>query len=198
MAILSPTDITGTVDWLGLVPDRAADLCARPAERLRLGWDGVEGDSHAGLTRPACSRVSRQYARETEIRNTRQLSVLSVEDLARIAEGIGLPALDPVLLGTNMVLRGIPDLTLLPPGARLIFDSGAALVVDMENAPCQFPAREIEARHPGHGRRFIAAARGRRGITAWVECPGQVEIGDGLRLHVPPQRPYPPLAGLGL
>ena len=60
----------------------------------------------------------------------------------------------------------------------------------MENRPCNFPAREIEKDEPGHGKAFKAAAKGRRGVTAWVEREGRLSIGDTLRLHVPDQRPW--------
>ena len=36
------------------------------------------------------------------------------------------------------------------------------------------------------------AAKGLRGVTAWVERPGCLRIGDPLRLHVPDQRPWRP------
>ncbi len=193
MPILTPTRLTGTITWLGLVADRRATLCADPVDRVEAVWEGLAGECHGGLTRRSCSRVVAQYPKGTEIRNTRQISILSEEELAAIAAAMDLPTLDPAWLGGNIVLRGIPDLTLLPPGSRLIAPSGAALVVDMENGPCQFPAREIEARHPGHGKRFIPAARGRRGVTGWVERPGTMARGDALALHVPPQRLYPHL-----
>ena len=64
----------------------------------------------------------------------------------------------------------------------------------MENGPCQFPAREIEAEHPGRGAGYRRAARHRRGVTAWVEREGAIAVGDAARLFVPPIRLYPPLA----
>lgn len=192
--MLTPTDLGGRVDWLGRVPDRAASLRSEPVERARLGFDGIAGDGHAGLTRPSCSRVTAQYVRGTPIRNARQLSVLSREEIATIAAAMDLDAIDPSWLGANLVLDGLPELTRLPPSSRLIFEGGAAIVVDMENGPCQFPAREIEREHPGKGAGFIAAARGRRGVTAWVEREGDISIGETARLHVPPLAPYRPLA----
>ena len=62
----------------------------------------------------------------------------------------------------------------------------------MENRPCQFPAREIETDHAGHGKAFMASATGRRGVTAWVERPGALRIGEALRLFVPDQRAWAP------
>ena len=195
MAILTPTEITGRVVWLGLVGDRAGSLRSCEVREVSARFAGLEGESHSGLVRPACSRVSGQYPRDTPIRNVRQISIVSREEMAAIAVDMGVPVLRPEWLGANLVLEGLPDLTLLPPSARLIFEGGAALTVDMENAPCQFPAREIEAEHPGHGAAFRRAARNRRGVTAWVEREGTIRLGELARLHVPPLRLYPPLAG---
>ncbi|MFN3973255.1 MAG: MOSC domain-containing protein [Gemmobacter sp.] len=195
MPALIPTAIVGTVHWLGLVADRKGALAASPRDLLRLGFAGPEGEAHGGLTRPACSRVAAQYPRGTEIRNTRQLSVLSAEELALIAADMGLAALDPALVGASLVLAGIPDLTHLPPSSRLIGANGAALVVDTENRPCQLPARPIEAAHPGFGARFKAAAKGRRGVTAWVEREGLLSLGEPMALHIPDQPAWAPLAG---
>lgn len=194
MAILTPTGITGRVAFLGVVRDRAASLRADPVQRLELRFDGVAGDSHAGLTRPSCARVKAQHPRRgTPIRNARQVSLVSAEELAATAEALGLDALPPEWVGANLVLAGVPDLTRIPPASRLVFAGGAVLTVDVENAPCRFPAREIEAERPGQGRGYVAAARGRRGLTAWVEREGALSLGEAVRVHVPPQRPWPPL-----
>jgi hypothetical protein len=187
MSALKPTAFTGTITWLGLVPDRDAALEARPRDTLRLTFAGPEGEAHGGLNRPSCSRVTGQYPRGTPIRNTRQLSVLSAEDIAAIAADMGLATLDPALVGATMVIAGIPDFTHLPPSSRLQADGGATIVVDMENRPCQLPAKPIEAAHPGHGKRFKAAAAGRRGITAWVEREGVLTLGARITLHIPDQ-----------
>ena len=66
----------------------------------------------------------------------------------------------------------MPDFSHLPPGSRLEATGGATLVVEVENRPCKLPARGIAARHPGKGGLVMAAAKGRRGITAWVEAEG--------------------------
>ena len=56
MAILSPTDISGTVTWLGLVRDRAAGLASAPVEDVEATFEGFAGESHSGLTRKSCTR----------------------------------------------------------------------------------------------------------------------------------------------
>jgi len=197
MPILSPTEIVGRVEALLVNPDRDAGLASAPVERVRLTFAGIEGDAHGGLVRASCSRVTAQYPRGTEIRNTRQLSVVSAEEVAAIAEAMSLPGpLDPAWIGAGLVFSGIPALTRLPPSSRLVFEGGASIVVDMENAPCRFPGEEIDRRHPGFGKFFVKAAKGRRGVTAWVEREGEVRVGESARLHVPPQIPYAPLQGL--
>ena len=89
-----------------------------------------------------------------------------------------------------MLLDGIPDFSHIPPGSRLQSDSGATLVVNLNNRPCTIPSRAIEAAHPGYGAKFKPAANGLRGIVAWVEREGPLHLGDTVRLHIPDQRPW--------
>ena len=192
MPALAPTEITGTVVWIGYVPDRDVSLRSAPQEQVTLTFAGIAGEAHGGLTRASCSRVVSQHPKGTEIRNTRQLSVVSAEELAAIAADCGVEQLDPALVGASLVISGIPDFTHLPPSSRLQMPSGATLVVDMENRPCHLPAKPINAEHPGAGDRFKAAAKGRRGVTAWVEREGGMQVGDTVRLHVPDQRAWRP------
>lgn len=190
MPALIPTDFTATITWLGRVDDRASSLRSTPLQEVTATFAGVDGEEHAGLIRPSCSRVTSQYPKGTEIRNVRQFSVLSAEELAEIAAGMGLEKLDPALVGASLVLEGIPDFTHIPPSSRLQAESGATLVVDMENRPCHLPAKPIDEDTPGYGRAFKTAAKGRRGVTAWVECEGLLRVGETMRLHVPDQRPW--------
>lgn len=189
------SEITGRVRFLGIVRDRAATLEAAPLEAVEAGFAGFEGECHGGLTRPSCSRVQMIHPkRGTEIRNTRQLSILSAEELAAIAAGMGIPEVKPEWVGASLVLEGIPDLTGLPPATRLAFADGAVLTVDIENGPCRYPAEVIERHHPGQGMAFPKVAKGRRGVTGWVEKPGRIALGEEVRLYLPPARA--PWAGL--
>lgn len=194
MAALKPTGFVGRITWLGVVPDRARQLQAEPVSSLCAGFGGPEGEAHGGLTRPSCSRVKAQYPRNTVIRNTRQFSIMGAEDLAQIAARMGLEALDPGLVGATMVIEGLPDFSHLPPSSRLQAAGGTTLVVDMENHPCVLPGKPIEAAHPGFGAKFKAAARGRRGITAWVEREGVFTLGEAVTLHIPDQPVWAHLA----
>ncbi|MFA8441268.1 MOSC domain-containing protein [Yoonia sp.] len=192
MPALAPTEITGEIVWIGHVPDREASLRSQATQEAKLTYAGIPGEVHGGLTRPSCSRVISQHPRDTDIRNVRQLSIVSFEELAEIAADCGLDALDPALVGASMVVRGIPDFTHVPPSSRLQLPDGATLVVDMENRPCHLPAKPINADHPGAGDKFKIAAKGKRGVTAWVEREGVCRIGDAVRLHVPDQRAWAP------
>jgi len=187
MPALKPTDFTATITWLGVVPKLAKGIRAEPREELFASYAGFEEDVHAGLTRPSCVRMTETYPKGTEIRNVRQLSILSAEEVALIAADMGLDTLDPVHLGASMIVQGIPDFTHIPPNARLQAPSGATITIDMENRPCVLPGREIEQDSPGHGPKFKAAAKNRRGVTAWIEREGNVKIGDRLRLFIPDQ-----------
>ena len=186
MPVLTPTAVRATVRALLIGRDRAAGLESETVGSATLDWGGIVGESHGGTTRPACSRVARQYPRGVEIRNVRQLTAVSVEELEATRAAMDAPRLEPGWLGANLVVEGIGDFSALPPSSRLIAPGGAALVVDMENAPCRLPGDVIEGHLPGLGARFPKAAVGRRGVTLWVERPGELTVGDELALHVPP------------
>ena len=135
--LLTSLSFKGTVELLLASPDRDTGLEKQDVPEARFLFTGMEGDCHGGITRKSDSRMLKQYKRNTEVRNSRQVSILSVEELAEVAERMGIPAVKPEWVGANMVVRGIPDLTLLPPSTRLQFPSGAMIVVDAENHPCR-------------------------------------------------------------
>lgn len=193
MPALKPTEYTAEIVWLGAVmtPDRDA-LTSPAREALDLTFDGIAGAFHAGLTRPSCSRVKAQYARNTPIRNERQLSIVSAEELEQIAAKMGVDAIDPARLGATMVVRGIADFSHIPPSSRLQAPGGATVTVDMENRPCVFPAKSLRNDHGDAALAFKTAAKGKRGVTAWVAAEGRVAVGDILTLHIPDQPVWAP------
>lgn len=182
---------SGEVLWLGYVPD-GPGLPSQAVGSVDMGFQGVTGEKHGGDTRASCSRVTMLYPKGTTVRNVRQLSIISQEELDAIAQAIDLNQVDPSLLGASIVIRGIPDFTHVPPASRLVAPSGLTLTIDMENRPCIYPGKEIEARHKGHGAAFKSAAKDRRGVTAWVERPGPLQLGDALKLFIPSQRAWQP------
>ena len=155
MPALISTDIVGKIMWLGCVPDRDANLASETRDEMFATFSGVADEDHRGLTRLSCSRVVTQYPKGTEIRNTRQFSVVSAEEIEAISTKIGIARLDPSWIGASIGIAGIPDFTHIPPSSRLQFDTGTTLVVDMENRPCHLPAKVIDGHLPGVGRAFI-------------------------------------------
>ena len=165
---------TLTVTGLGLA-DARGSFVTRAVAELALTLGGIEGDRHFGLTVPAGVREQHQ-PRGAQIRNARQLSLVSDEELAEIARGLDVPSVAWQRLGANLCLKGRARLSKLPPSSRLVFPSGATVVVDSENAPCSKPARELEAPT------FVKAALGRRGLVGWVEREGVVRVGDAVAI----------------
>lgn len=193
MPALKRTNYSCEIVYLGVVPNRETALASDPKNEVFADFAGAAGECHAGLTRPSCSRVLTQHPRGTEIRNSRQFSIVSVEELALIAADIGLDRIDPAWLGASIMVSGLPDFTFIPPSSRLQTQEGTTLVVDMENRPCIFPGKEeLEPRHRGKGKLFKTAATNRRGVTAWVEREGQLRVGDRFTLHIPDQRHWSP------
>ena len=155
-----------------------------PMQHITLTWEGIQGDKHGGLTIPAGGRSS-LYPEDAEIRNSRQLSLVSEEELEEIAERLSVAELQPEWLGANISLSGIPNLTQLAPGTRLHFSQGAALVVESENTACTSPGRVVQEHFPdtsGLASAFPKAALGKRGLVAWVERPGVIEVGDSIQV----------------
>ena len=190
MPALKPTECTAQITWLGRVKRGGGDIRSTSMQECSVTFEGVAGESHYGTTRLSCGRVKTMHPEGTTIRNVRQFSILSEEEMKAIADEMNLPELRPEWLGVSMVVKGIEDFSHLPPSSRLQNEAGTALVIDIQNRPCTWPAKEIEKDAPGFGKAFKAAAKRRRGVTAWVEREGPLVVGDTLRLHIPDQRSW--------
>src|SRR5690606_14931449 len=175
-----------------LVARDPTDLRSQAEPQVNVTFEGIAGDRHAGLTMRAGGRHL-VYPRGTEIRNTRQISIVSAEELAETAQAMGVPELQPEWYGANLLLRDIPQLTMLPPGTRLYFSQGVALVVEGENHPCTKTGEAIQVAYPARARlarAFPTAAVHLRGLVAWVERPGVIMPDDGVVAELPEQRIY--------
>jgi hypothetical protein len=174
--------------YLGL--DQAS-FVTTPQPQVTVTFAGFEGDRHAGIIRKADSRTP-HYPRGTKIRNDRQVSIVSVEELAQIAAAMDVPEIKPEWLGANLLLQGIPDLTGLPPMTRLTFSAGAVLVVQAENLPCQHPGKIIQEAYarPDLQGLFPKTGLHLRGLVACVERPGIILQGDRVEVVIPQQTLY--------
>ncbi|HBQ35836.1 MAG TPA: sulfurase [Rhodobacteraceae bacterium] len=193
MPALLPTDFKCRIVWLGHNVNRATTLGNEAVQQFNATFAGPETESRFGLTRPSDGRLQCQYPRGTEVRNTRQISIISAEELEIIAANMGVKEIKPEWLGLNMVIKGLADFSHIPPSSRLISQNGTGLVIDLENRPCHLPAKLIDAQMSGKGCEFKTAATNLRGVTAWVEREGALKVGDEMILHIPDQPAWPHL-----
>lgn len=170
------------------------DFVTQQVDSLALDFRGVVGDFHYGETRRSGGREP-WYARGTEMRNERQLSIVATDELAAVAKAMEIERIAPEWIGANLVLDGVPRLSMLPPGTMLFFKGGVTLKIDGQNVPCRLAGRSVaeharmadaqagELAFPKHGRRL-------RGLVAWVEKPGVIETGEAVSVRVPEQWLY--------
>jgi hypothetical protein len=171
----------GKVEFVG-VGVSSSSLVTTAQNPITLTWEGVAGDTHAGWMRKSDAREP-HYPRGTLIRNHRQVTLVSVEELAEVATAMQLPQVLPEWLGANICISGIAGLTQLAPATRLFFADGAVLMVTYENLPCVGPGKVIQAQFPeraGLQSRFPKAAMHKRGLVAVVEKPGTVRVGEAV------------------
>lgn len=176
--------IEGVVRGLFWAPGK--HFVSEPAEVLTLTYAGIPGDLHAGLVRPSGVREP-WYPRGTPMRNERQLSILSEEEMAEVAAALSIPDLEPEWIGGNLLLAGIAGLSLLPSRSILMFPSGAAIRIDGDNGPCRSAGRGIVEHVPDRPDiefGFVKAARHKRGLVGWVEREGEVRAGDTVKVRV--------------
>lgn len=189
-AIQPARKVRGTV--AGLFKADGRDFVTRQVEALPLTFEGIPGDVHAGHTRKSGSREP-WYPRATEMRNERQLSILSPEELRSIASRLGLPELRAEWIGGNMLLEGIDALTMLPPRTLLFFEGGVTIKVDGDNAPCRAAGRSIASHFPDRNDielAFSQQAQHLRGLVGWVEKEGTISSGESFEARIPPHWIY--------
>jgi MOSC domain-containing protein YiiM len=195
MAVFEEVAFSGEVRRILVVPEARKDgddiASASASGPVNVTYEGFPGERHTGLTRASCVRVTDIYDEGTQIRNARQLSIISQEEMELVAQDMGIDEIKPEWLGANLLISGIPDFTLLPPSTRLLFSQGLSLVIDMENEPCGYPAKQIQNVHGSKGRLFVKHAKHRRGVTAWVEKEGPLAQGDSFRVFIPRQPAWP-------
>ncbi|MDJ0613734.1 MAG: molybdenum cofactor sulfurase [Rhizobiaceae bacterium] len=190
MKIVPAKKITGKVSRV--LKAEGDDFVSQDVDTLDLTYDGIRSDYHAGLTRASGAREP-WYPRGTEMRNERQLSILSEEELAQIADTMGVEKVDAGWIGANLVMEGIPNLTYLPPRTLLMFDGGVTIRVDGDNGPCKYAGAEI-ARNLGEtaedlkntqtALNFVKAAQMKRGLVGWVEREGVIKPGEGFTARI--------------
>ncbi len=165
------------------------DLLSTACEKIDISLEGVRKDRHFGFSKTAGVREKRFHEKGTEIWNSRQWSAVSVEELAEIAEGMGIPEVKPEWLGANILFSGHAAFTQLPPLTRFVFENGVVLLEYAENLPCVFPARAMRQEDPtiteAQERLFSKSALHKRGLVGWVERAGVIRQGELVKVYLP-------------
>ncbi|GGE41904.1 molybdenum cofactor sulfurase [Agaricicola taiwanensis] len=163
---------------------------------VSIDFEGMGGSRHYGYLRKAGPREP-WYKRGSLMRSGRQITLVSREELAAVADAMQIERLEAAWIGANVVVEGLPDLSWLPAATRIVAPSGLVFVVEGQNAPCRIAGKAI-ARHVPVERRaeidrsFAKAAAGQRGLVASVERPGDLRSGDALIVKVGKQWIYDP------
>lgn len=159
---------------------------------LNAELEGIVGDRHFGHTRPSGGREKNQFKRGTMIPNHRQWSALSEEEMAVIAQSMGLDELPPESIAANLLIKGIPAFSQLPPFTRLVIgeDQDVVLLVYEMNKPCDIPMPHIKELASGSPtKNFSKAAKDLRGLVGWVEKAGVIKPGSPVAIWLP--KAYP-------
>ncbi|MDO9382559.1 MAG: hypothetical protein Q7T86_06810 [Hyphomicrobiaceae bacterium] len=179
----------------GLFAHSTSGAAKEPVSQLALTFSGVLGDGHSGMTRPAGVREP-AFKRGHEIANMRQLSLVSVEELADVAALMGVAAIDPGWVAANVAIQGAGPITQFPSGTIIRFQpSQASIYVTGLNTPCTFAAKLIgkAGRYPAADTAsFVRHATGRRGLVGIVYAAGVISVGDSVEtIFAQPELPGP-------
>ena len=93
-------------------------------------------------------------------------------------------------MGANLCVEGIPEFSLLPKGTKLLFPSGAELLVEEYNPPCAEMGALIVVKHvtrsgePLTPTSWLRPAAGRRGLVGIVDVLGVIKAGNEVEVQV--------------
>jgi hypothetical protein len=165
------------------------DLRKDRRETLVAEIGGFSGDKHFGPVRKAWEGEWEPAG--TLRRNERQWSAVSVEELDHISERLELTQpLSAETLGANLCLEGIDKFSTLPRGSKLVFPSGAVLIVEEYNPPCSDMGAQIAAKYtsdssaPLTATSWLRPAAGRRGLVGVIDVPGEIKTGDEVEIRI--------------
>jgi len=179
------------------------------APYLNAGMNGItlnngDHDRHFGDMRVARNyQIGKKWAGRY-VRNERQVSIATLQDLESIASklelteiildrGISIGRFMSQALAVNVVISGADDLTeYLGPGTKLFCgdeETGTILGISEAHLPCSKPAltiaRSLNLEIRELKGRFKDVAKTRRGYVASVYSPGIIALEDSLDAQLP-------------
>ena len=174
-------------------------VVTRPVDHFVLDLKGVQGDRHYGFEATSGNRMKSLYERGTRVRNNRQWSAISLAEIKRVDDALGLEGkLTPGLMEVNLVIDGVDDLTQILPLPYLVIKPGpdaplsqsVVLVGYAQMLPCTVAGKTIAEhfRRPEIKKAFPKAANEQRGLSGWVERGGIIRPGYHVQLLLPTGR----------
>lgn len=164
-------------------------IAKKHMSQLKSNLTGLSVTSIGGFTRIAASWDPEPDG--TVRRNERQWSGVSLEELDVIQKKMDLKEpLTPTTLGANICVEGFPNFSQLTKGSKLIFPSGAVLIVEEKNPPCVYMGTEIERTYTTNsgehvsGKMFPKHALHLRGVVGFVDIPGIINAEDDVIVQV--------------
>lgn len=177
------SETTGIVEKV-LIASDPNSMASVAQKSVNVTFEGFTGDKHSGLTKPSDGRT-KFYPRGTMIRNSRQISIVSTEEMVEIARELQIPEMLPEWMGANLLIKDVPNLTSLKPNSRLLFTDGPTLLITDENFPCMILTKEVCSHFPDRPDledAIVKAAMHKRGLVAVVELPGEINEGDSVNV----------------
>ena len=159
------------------------DLSKEERPSIQVELDGIVGDRHRSYVRDTWKGDKQPFG--TVRRNERQWSAVSVEELVAISAVMNLQdTITAESVGANISLEGVPELSRLPKGTLLKFSSGAELMVEEFNPPCNDMSKKLAAMHLTEAgdspsdTAFSKASKLTRGVVGVVEAAGTIATGE--------------------
>ena len=175
--------ITGVLSGIFIASEQNS-LISKRVGAVEVLENGLAGDKHTGWFRKADARA-RRYPKGTRIWNSRQISIVSEEELALIANDLNIEKVEPEWLGANLCLRGIPEVSLSQARTKLFIPNETGgpevgIYITAPNKPCVGPGEIIQIHNihlQGLATKFPKVAMNRRGVVAVVEHGGFIREG---------------------
>ncbi len=155
--------------------------------QLELDLEGVIGCKYRGFSRLSDEDDQilfndRNFPSNIVVRNWRQVSIGSIEELEALSAKLGVQ-ITPALLGINVTLRGIAGLSSLEKGTVLSFPNQTILTVESAIIPRRIHAYKVARLYPEiETELFLNSARNLRGLVSSVFRSGIINLEDPVQI----------------
>ena len=157
-------------------------------DELVFDLQGIKGDRHQGYETVSGNRFTTLYPKGTKVRNNRQWSAISSNEVIEISRNLGIQnRLTPELLGVNILLEGVDNISQLPSMRYLVLSpydkfeprrpEDVTLVIYGQALPCTIAGKALVEpfRDDSLEKEFPKCALGLRATTGWVEKGGIIK-----------------------